>query len=115
EDSWVIGRALQALLEEVGMVIVGPVATTTAAKCLALKRVPQLAVVNVKLQDGMAYGLIDNLHDLGVLVVVISGFVSFSTLPVRADAFLMKPCSGPDLLTTLCGVLARSPTRPAFA
>ena len=113
EDSWVIGRSQQVLLEKVGMVVVGPVATATAAECLALEHAPQLAVVNVKLQDGMAFGLIDSLRDLGVLVVVISGFAPFSTPTLKADAVLQKHCSGQALLATLCRVLAGNPTRPA--
>jgi DNA-binding response OmpR family regulator len=113
EDSWVIGRAVQALLDKVGMVTVGPVATATAAERLVLERAPQVAVVDVKLQDGMAFGLIDRLRDLGVLVVVISGFPSFFSPAVSADATLHKPCSGPKLLTTLCAVVAGNPTRLA--
>jgi hypothetical protein len=103
----VIGQTVQALLEKVGMVIDGPVATAIAAQRLA--RAPQVSVVEVKLKDGMAYGLIDRLHDLGVRVVVFTGFAPFSTQPVRADAILQKPCGGQELLTTLCGVLAGTP------
>jgi DNA-binding response OmpR family regulator len=110
EDSWVIGGTVQALLEKVGMVTVGPVATATAAERLVLERAPQVAVVDVKLQDGMAFGLIDRLRDLGVLVVVISGFAPFSAA-ISADATLQKPCSGPELLATLRSVVAGKPTR----
>jgi DNA-binding response OmpR family regulator len=113
EDSWVISKALQALLEEVGVVIVGPVATAIAAERLTLERAPQVAVVDLKLQDGMAFGLIDRLHKLGVRVVVISGFAPFSTSPVRANAVLQKPCSGPELLATLCDILAGNSSLPA--
>jgi DNA-binding response OmpR family regulator len=113
EDSWVIGKALQTLLEEVGMVIVGPVATATTAERLAHERAPQVAIVDVKLQDGMAFGLIDRLRDLGVRVVVISGFAPSSAPTVKADAILPKPCSGPELLTALCDILAGNFTQPA--
>jgi DNA-binding NarL/FixJ family response regulator len=107
-----LGQALQILLEKVRMVTVGPVATALAAEHLALERAPQVALVDIKLQDGMAYGLIDRLHDLGVRVVVVSGFAPFSTSPVGANAVLQKPCSGPELLAALCDVLAGNSSRP---
>jgi DNA-binding NtrC family response regulator len=64
---------VQSLLEDAGMVIAGAAATTTDAERLASKGSAKLAVVDVKLQDGMAFDLIDHLHDLGVSVVVVSG------------------------------------------
>jgi len=109
EDSWFIAKALQSLLEEVGMVIAGAAATTTDAERLACERAPKLAVVDVKLQDGMAFDLIDRLHDLGVQVIVVSGFATFSTPPIKAAAILQKPFSGDELLAALCGVPGRNP------
>ena len=108
-SSWFIANALQSLLEEVGMVIAGAAATTTDAERLACERAPKLAVVDVKLQDGMAFDLIDRLHDLGVQVIVVSGFATFSTPPVKASAILQKPFSGEELLAALCGVPAFPP------
>jgi DNA-binding response OmpR family regulator len=109
EDSWFIAKALQSLLEEVGMVIAGAAASATDAERLACEHAPKLAVVDVKLQDGMAFGLIDRLHDLGVQVVVVSGFATFSTPLVKAAAILQKPFSGEELLAALC---ATPPIRP---
>jgi DNA-binding response OmpR family regulator len=111
EDSWAISRALRVLLAEVGMVIVGPVATAADAERLALERAPRVAVVDLQLRDGMAFGLIDRLRVLGVRVVVVSGFAPSLTPPVRADAILQKPCSDLELLATLRGVLAGDPSR----
>jgi DNA-binding NtrC family response regulator len=104
EDSWHIAAAVQSLLEDAGMVIAGAAATTTDAKRLASEGTARLAVVDVKLQDGMAFDLIDHLHDLGVSVVVISGFSTFSTPLGKAAAVLQKPFAGQELL----GALARA-------
>jgi DNA-binding NtrC family response regulator len=104
EDSWHIAAAVQSLLEDAGMVIAGAAATTIDAERLASEGTARLAVVDVKLQDGMAFDLIDHLHDLGVSVVVISGFSTFSTPLGKAAAVLQKPFAGQELL----GALARA-------
>ena len=78
-------------------------ATTADAERLASEGAAKLAVVDVKLQDGMAFDLIDHLHDLGVSVVVVSGFSNFSTPLGKAAAVLQKPFAGQELL----GALAR--------
>jgi DNA-binding response OmpR family regulator len=105
EDSWHIATAVQSLLEDAGMVIAGAAATTTDAERLASEGSAKLAVVDVKLQDGMAFDLIDHLHDLGVSVVVVSGFSSFSTPLGRTAAVLQKPFAGQELLGALARVL----------
>jgi DNA-binding NtrC family response regulator len=101
EDSWYITKALESLLEEVGMVIAGAAATTSDAERLARECAPKVAVVDVKLRDGMAFDLIDHLHDLGVSVVVVSGFSTFSTPLGRVTAILQKPFEGGELLGAL--------------
>ena len=69
-------------------------------------RAPKVAVVDVKLRDGMAFGLIDLLHDLGVRVVVVSGFAAFSTLLGNVAEILQKSFSGNERLATLCTVVS---------
>jgi DNA-binding response OmpR family regulator len=101
EDSWYIAKAVESVLEDVGMVIAGATATASVAERFARKRAPKVAVVDVKLRDGMAFGLIDLLHDLGVRVVVVSGFTAFSTPPGKVAAILQKPFSGDELLAAL--------------
>jgi len=101
EDSWHTATALQSLLEEVGMVIAGAAATTIDAERLASDSAPKVAVVDVKLRDGMAFDLIERLHDLGVSVVVVSGFSTFSTPLGKVAAILQKPFEGGELLGAL--------------
>ena len=101
EDSWHMAIAVQSLLQGVGMVIAGAAATTTDAERLASVNAPRVAVVDVKLQDGMAFDLIDRLHDLGIRIVVISGFSTFSNLIEKATAILRKPFEGAELLDAL--------------
>src|SRR5215831_10569868 len=62
EDSYVVARAIQSLLEEMGMVVVGPVATSIDAERLLIERSPELAVVDIHLKGEMSFNLIDRLH-----------------------------------------------------
>ena len=104
EDNWHVAILVQSLLKEVGMVIAGKAATTTDAERLASETAPKAAVVDVKLRDGMSFGLIERLHHLGVSVVVLSGFSSFPTPLGRAAAILKTPFAVGELV----GALARA-------
>ena len=101
DDSWHLATTVKSRLEEVGMVIVGAVATAGDAVRLANELAPKVAVVDIKLRDGMAHGLIDQLHDLEVRVVVVTAFNALVTPPVKAGAILPKPFSGDELLAAL--------------
>src|SRR5262249_21858259 len=101
EDSWHMAIAVQSLLEGVGMGIAGAAARTTDAERLASVNARRVAGVDRKLQDGMAFDLIDRLHDLGIRIVVISGFATFSNPLGKATAILRKPFEGAELLDAL--------------
>jgi len=105
EDSWHIATAMQSVLEEAGMVIAGAAATTSDADRLVNDGAPAVAVVDVKLRDGMAYRLIERLNDLGVEVVVVSGFATISMPLATVAAILQMPFSGEELIAAICAVL----------
>ena len=96
EDTWHVAKALKSALEKAGMDVSGPAATTAEAKRLMVEHMPLLAVVDVNLKGEMAGGLIHELHDQGVSVVVVSGY---AVPPISADkavAILQKPFSGSE-------------------
>ena len=108
EDTWHVAKALKSALENVGMDVSGPAATTAQARRLMIEHMPRVAVVDVNLKGEMAGGLIMELHDQGVPVVVVSGY---AVPPISADsaaAILQKPFSGSELLVTLRRVLAQA-------
>ena len=108
EDTWHVAKALKSALELVGMRVSGPAATTADAKRLVAAQVPAVAVVDVNLKREMACGLIDDLHEQGVRVVVVSGY---AVPPVSVDkvaAILQKPFSATELLTALQAVVGKS-------
>ena len=63
---------------------------------------PSVAVVEIKLQDGMDNDLINWLSELGVRVVVVSGFSIFPAPLGKVAAVLEKPFSGEQLLAAFC-------------
>src|SRR5215469_3959979 len=75
EDTWQVAAGLKQLLEGQGAEVAGPVATSADAERLISQRVPDVAIVDIRLRnDDKSYGLIDRLHAGGIRTVVITGF-----------------------------------------
>ena len=108
EDAWHVARALKSALEQVGMDVAGPATTTAEARRLIDKRMPRVAVIDVNLKREMAYALIEELHHLGVSVVVVSGYAAPSISADKVAAILQKPFSGSELFAALYGAVAQA-------
>jgi DNA-binding response OmpR family regulator len=108
EDAWHVAKALKSALEQVGMDVSGPVATTAEARRLIAEHMPRVAVVDVNLKREMACSLIEELHDQGVSVVVVSGYAVPPVSLHKAAAILQKPFSGSELLAALHGAVAQT-------
>jgi DNA-binding response OmpR family regulator len=108
EDTWHVAKALKSALEQVGMHVSGPAATTAEAKRLVAAHLPAVAVVDVNLKREMACGLIDDLHQQGVRVVVVSGYAVPPVSAERVAAILQKPFSATELLTALRTVVGKN-------
>jgi DNA-binding response OmpR family regulator len=108
EDSWQLGIALKSLLLAWGADVSGPVATSADAQRLASEQAPHAALVDFSLRGGeRADGLVDELHDQGVYVIVTSGYPVLPVALRHAAAILQKPLSEAQLLGSLRPVLAR--------
>ena len=107
EDSWHAAQAMKDLLEGWGMIVVGPVAGVDEAQRLLDSTTPPVAIVDIRLKDGLAYNLIDLLIEKGVSVVVASGYADVPTLEGKVAAILQKPFPAGKLLTTLKSVMAQ--------
>ena len=107
EDSWHAAQAMKDLLEGWGMIVVGPVAGVDEAQRLLDSSTPPVAIVDIRLKDGLAYDLIDLLIEKGVSVVVASGYADMPTLEGKVAAILQKPFPAGKLLTTLKSVMAQ--------
>jgi len=109
EDGWQVAEALKLSLEQVGVIVTGPVATVEEAKCVAVERRPDLAVVDVNLKGEMAYQFMDWLHDRSIRVIVISGYEDLPRSLEKFAAILHKPFTTATLLKTLQRVMERDP------
>jgi DNA-binding NtrC family response regulator len=102
EDSWDVGTGLKMLLESWGTVVIGPAATTADAVRLVCERTPDVALVDINLRDGeQSYCLINQLHEQGISVVVISGYAELSPAVGKAAAILQKPIREDVLLASI--------------
>ncbi len=102
EDSWHIGTALKSLLRALEAEVLGPVATAAEAERLISEQMPDASIVDFNLRGGeLAIGLIDKLNELGIRVIVISGYASVPIAPGKAAAILQKPLVESQLLAAL--------------
>jgi len=109
EDAWHVAKAVKSALEQLGMSVIGPTATTAEARSLVANQRPRLALVDLNLKQEMTYELIHELCKDGIQVIVVSGYAAPPVLLKKVAAFLQKPFSGKELLTTLCSIAKRLP------
>jgi CheY-like chemotaxis protein len=102
EDSWQVGEALKRLFEMLGAEVAGPVATAAEAARSILERTIDVAVVDINLRGGeLAYELIDQLHDRGIRIVVLTGYADVRLEQGKVAAVLQKPVRTHLLLQSL--------------
>src|SRR5262245_54874760 len=106
EDSWDVGTGLKMLLESWGAVVSCPAATTADAERLVCERTPDVALVDINLRDGeQSYCLINQLHEQGISVVVVSGYAEVLPAVGKATAILQKPIREDVLLASIRRVM----------
>ena len=110
EDSWQVANAITRLAQNTGMVVVGPAATVAEAEQLLLALTPDVAIIDINLRGEMAYGLIDELHEKGVPIVVTTGYDAFPHVKDKVAAILTKPFRAASLFNHLRRIIAARPT-----
>ena len=103
EDSSEVGEAMKNLLELLGAHVTGPATTVAEAEHLLSEHLPDVALVDCHLRGGeRPYRLITRLRKQGVSVIMLSGSLELSPLPLPEDATLLeKPVSEAQLLACL--------------
>ena len=102
EDSRSVADALKQHLELLGAQVTGPAATIAEATKLILERLPDVAFVDFHLRGGDSSGLIAQLRNKGVPVIMLSGSFEFPA-PVSLEGVTMveKPISEAQILQYL--------------
>src|SRR5262249_8413240 len=74
EDAGHVAKLMSTILEQLDMDVVGPTASAAEARRLVAKQRPQIALVDINLKQDMAYDLVEELHDQGVRVILVTGY-----------------------------------------
>jgi DNA-binding response OmpR family regulator len=108
EDELIIGVDLCDTVEEAGFEVDGPYGTARSAIESLERRKPDLAILDVRLDDGVVYPLADRLLAENVPVIFHSGEVSPAEVSDRyPDAHtLAKPCPPGEIIATMREALA---------
>ena len=108
EDEFIIGVDLCDTVEEAGYEVEGPYDTANSAIDALERRKPDLAILDVRLDDGEVFPLAEKLMAANVPVIFHSGEVSPHEVNGRypqAHA-LAKPCPPDQIIETMRAALA---------
>ncbi|WP_171070407.1 response regulator [Methylobacterium terricola] len=113
EDNALIGLDLGDAFAHAGYRVAGPVATLAEAAAQVERRTPDLAVVDVRLKDGLCTELARELHRRGVPFLVHSACRQDSSLcsELLEAPWLAKPAWSPDVVAAVQD-LGRTGARP---
>lgn len=110
DDEPLISLDLSDTLSEAGYCVVGPASTISSALALLDPQRPQLAVIDLKLRDGLCFELVRALRLRNVPFIVHTGYPrdNADAVEFRDAPRLQKPASPAELLDAL-GRLSVSP------
>ena len=108
EDERIVGADLCDTVEEAGFIVEGPHRDVSSAMLAFQKHKPDIAILDVKLDDGVVYALAEKLADEDVPIIFHSGL--FTREEVQ-DKFpqattLVKPCPPAEMIAAVNEVLA---------
>jgi FixJ family two-component response regulator len=103
EDEFLLAMELEALLEQRGWRVLGPVATVDRALAMLDQHRPAVAVLDVNLKGRRATPLAAALQDRGVPFVLVTGYsdMQLNEPELKGRPRLEKPLNRQKLLRTL--------------
>ena len=107
EDEPVIAFDLCDTVEEAGYEVEGPHSGVSAACDAFESDAPDLAILDITLEDGEVYALAEQLEASGVPIIFHSGNHSKADVEARfpGATTLIKPCPPADMLGAVNGAL----------
>lgn len=108
EDEMIIGVDLCDTVKEAGFEVAGPFDTAKSACDAFERRMPDLAILDIGLDDGDVYPLAERLMAANVPVIFHSGQVTVSEVHNRYPKAraLSKPCPPNQIILTMREALA---------
>ena len=112
EDEPIIAFDLCDTVEEAGYEVEGPYSGVSSASDACESETPDLAILDITLEDGEVYSLAEQLEASGVPIIFHSGRHSKEDVEARfpGATTLMKPCPPADMLGAVNGALDSKPT-----
>src|SRR5688572_4323377 len=106
EDEALIAYDIEDRLSGAGFEVLGPYTTVADAEERVRCETPDVAVVDVRLRDGSALHMIENLTRRGIPVVIVSGLEAPDDYEHQNAPWLTKPVQFADLLCAIHQVMA---------
>lgn len=110
EDEFIVGYDLCNTVKEAGYTVLGPYGDISSAMLALQKDKPDLAILDVKLDDGNVYPFAEKLLAEQVPVIFHSGNVSCDEVNRRFPhaRALSKPCPPSEIIDSVQKVLAEA-------
>ena len=107
EDERIVAADLCDTVEEAGYNVIGPHRDISSAMLAFQKHKPDVAILDVQLDDGVVYALAEKLADEDVPIIFHSGRFTRDEVESKfPDATtLLKPCPPADMLAAVNEVL----------
>ena len=107
EDEPVVAFDLCDTVEEAGFEVVGPHAGVSAASLACDRATPDLAILDITLEDGEVYALAERLTAQNVPIIFHSGRHAEADVKARFPraTTVIKPCPPADMLGAVAGAL----------
>lgn len=117
EDEMIVAFDLCETLEEAGFAIDGPHATVASAMRAVERGLPDIALLDVSLQDDLSYGLAKHLVAQGVTVMFHSGLHTRDSVTRNFPGVqvLLKPCPPAEVLEAVASIAAAEAPRRAMS
>jgi DNA-binding response OmpR family regulator len=108
EDESIIGHDLCDTVEEAGYIVEGPHDNVSSAMRAVQENRPDLAILDIQLDDGVVYPLAQRLMEEDVPVIFHSGQVPLEEMTAMFpnSRALEKPCPPADMLGSVAEALA---------
>ena len=108
EDEPIIAIDLCDTVEEAGYGVDGPYRDTSAAMLAFQKDKPDVAILDVQLNDGTVFGLAEKLAQENVPIIFHSGNYTHDDVVKKFPnaTTLQKPCPPSEMLAAVNGILA---------
>lgn len=110
EDEAIIGHDLRDTVEEAGYIVEGPHGNVSSAMRAVQANRPDLAILDIELDDGVVYPLAERLMEERIPFIFHSGHVPMAEMAARFPnaRALEKPCPPSEMLDSVADALAHT-------